>query len=263
MLPVAKSTRGAAMNSDASYQFQQHTVWDRAVRCFHWVNVLSILGLIAVGVVILNAKILGVHSDGKILLKTIHVYIGYVFFFNLLWRIIWGFVGNQYARWHSVFYFGRKFRLQLAAHIAGVKKGVVPVYLGHNPLGKMMVAVLYLQISIQALTGLVLAGTDLYMPPFGHEMAEWVTGAGEDHSLIKDIKPYSKEGIQPEAYEEMREFRKPFITLHVYNFYLLLLTIALHIGGVVFSELKERSGLVSAMFTGRKFLSGRPADLED
>ena len=36
-------------------------------------------GSIAVGVAILNDKALGVDNDGKILLKTVHVYIGYVF----------------------------------------------------------------------------------------------------------------------------------------------------------------------------------------
>jgi hypothetical protein len=36
-----------------------------------------VLGLIAVGVVILNAKVLGVPNDGNILLKTVHVWIGY------------------------------------------------------------------------------------------------------------------------------------------------------------------------------------------
>ena len=67
-----------------------HPVWDVSVRCFHWINVVSVLGLIAVGVAILNDKALGVTNDGKILLKTVHVWIGYVFALNLLWRFVWG-----------------------------------------------------------------------------------------------------------------------------------------------------------------------------
>ena len=50
-----------------------YPVWDANVRWFHWINLLSLLGLIAVGVAILNDKALGVTSDGKILLKTVHV----------------------------------------------------------------------------------------------------------------------------------------------------------------------------------------------
>ena len=50
-----------------------YPVWNASVRWFHWINVLCMLGLIAVGVVILNSKALGVTNDGKILLKTVHV----------------------------------------------------------------------------------------------------------------------------------------------------------------------------------------------
>ena len=50
-----------------------YSVWDASVRWFHWLNLLCMLGLIAVGVAILNAKALGVTDDGKILLKTVHV----------------------------------------------------------------------------------------------------------------------------------------------------------------------------------------------
>jgi len=71
---------------------KEYFVWDRPVRIFHWLNVLCVLGLIAIGVTILNAKELGISTDGKILLKTWHVYFGYVFVINLIIRIIWGFI---------------------------------------------------------------------------------------------------------------------------------------------------------------------------
>ena len=51
-----------------------YLVWDANIRWFHWINVLCVLGLIAVGVAILNDKALGVSTEGKILLKTVHVY---------------------------------------------------------------------------------------------------------------------------------------------------------------------------------------------
>ena len=46
-----------------------YSIWDANVRWFHWINLLCMLGLIAVGVVILNDKALGVSTDGKTLLK--------------------------------------------------------------------------------------------------------------------------------------------------------------------------------------------------
>jgi len=78
-------------------EYKSYYVWDASVRWFHWINLLCLLGLIAVGVAILNDAALGVTSDGKILLKTVHVWIGYVFALNLLWRLAWAFIGGAHA----------------------------------------------------------------------------------------------------------------------------------------------------------------------
>jgi len=235
-------------------------VWDRTTRLFHWINVICIIGLISVGIVILNNKILGVNSDGKILLKTIHAYIGYAFVLNLLWRLIWGFIGGKYSRWTAILPVGKGYWRSLREYVAGTKSDEVPLYLGHNPIGKLMVGFMFLLLATQATTGLVLAGTDLYLPPFGHEIAEWVTGSGEEHDKIKNLKPGSKDDVDSVAYAEMRNFRKPFIITHVYTFYLLLISIILHIAGVVMTEVRENNGITSAMFTGKKVASKRPVD---
>ena len=100
------------------------------------------------------------------------------------------------------------------------------------------------------------------MPPLGHEVAEWVTGAGEDHSKLEGLEPGSKEKVDPEAYAQMREIRAPIITLHLIVFYSLLVVIFLHIIGVITGELTEKSGLTSAMFTGKKLFSKEPIDLD-
>jgi len=149
----------------------------------------------------------------------------------------------------------------VSEYVAGAKTDEPPQYLGHNPVAKLMVGFMFLLLVTQATTGLILAGTDLYLPPFGHEIAEWVTGAGEEHDKIKNLKPGSKDDVDSEAYAEMREFRKPFITTHVYSFYLLLISIFLHIVAVVITEVREKNGLISAMFTGNKIVSKKPVDL--
>ena len=239
---------------------QAYPVWDRTVRIFHWVNVLAIIGLIAVGTAILYSKELGVSNDGKILLKTVHVYIGYVFAANLAWRIIWGFVGNRFARWKAILPFGAQYKSQKAQFLAGFKQGRPAGFMGHNPLARWMVALLFLVMSAMAVTGLVVGGTDVYMPPFGDSFKAWVAESPETVDLVK---PYSDEGVNKEAYKEMRDFRKPFITVHYYAFFILLGAIVLHLLGVVVTELRERNGLVSAMFTGKKVFSEKPVDLED
>ena len=94
-------------NDPLNNNLKYYSVWDRTTRLFHWLSVICIIGLISVGVVILNNKVLGVSSEGKILLKTIHVYIGYVFVINLVWRIVWGFIGNKYSRWKVILPMGK------------------------------------------------------------------------------------------------------------------------------------------------------------
>ena len=237
-----------------------YPVWDRPVRIFHWINTLSIMALIFIGLAILYNKDLGVSSDGKILLKTIHVYFGYVFVINLICRFIWSFLGNKYSTWQAISPFSKQYRTSLSTYMLALKSKTPVSYAGHNPVARLMVLFLFLLISSQAITGLILAGTDLYMPPFGNNIAAWVA---EDPANLASISPASKDNINPEKYKEMRAFRKPVITTHVYVFYLLLGAVFLHILGVVVAEVKEKSGLVSAMFTGNKVFSEKPVDFDN
>ena len=247
------------MNKIANTSLTQYHVWDRTVRVFHWVNFICVTALLAVGLVILNNKILGISTDGKILLKTVHVYIGYVFALNLGWRLVWAFFGNRFSRWRSIIPFTAEHRASFKTFMIGEKENNPVFFMGHNPLGRLMVAFLFLLLSTQAITGLVLAGTDIYFPPLGQTITEWIA---EDKNKLDEIKPYSKVNVNAERYKEMRDFRKPYITTHVYVFYTLLAAILLHIIAVIIAELREKSGLISAMFTGKKYASKKPVDSE-
>jgi Ni/Fe-hydrogenase 1 B-type cytochrome subunit len=83
-------------------EYREYLAWDVPTRWFHWINALAVIGLIATGLVILNDDALGLSAGGKILVKSIHVSLGYVMAVNLLWRFIWAFFGNRYARWRSI-----------------------------------------------------------------------------------------------------------------------------------------------------------------
>lgn len=123
-----------------------------------------------------------------------------------------------------------------------------------------MLALLFFVLTTQMVTGLVLAGTDLYFPPFGHEFAEWATAAGEDHSRLEGLVPGAKEMLDPEGYAAMRRFRAPFIEIHEIGFWVMLLAIFGHVAAVVISEVRERDGLISAMFSGYKVFGTKPKD---
>lgn len=238
-------------------ELKTYSAWDASVRWFHWINLICILGLIAVGVAILNTKPLGVTDDGKILLKTVHVWIGYVFALNLLWRLVWAFIGGSRARWRAILPGGPGYKTEVRQYLAALRAGRPRQYIGHNPLGRIAVALLLLLLVVQAITGLVLAGTDLFYPPIGAWIAGWVAAPGVDPATLV---PYAPDMYEKAAYEAMRAFRKPFVTIHYYGFYTLLFVALVHIIAVVMTELREGGNLVSAMFTGRKVLSEPPAD---
>ncbi len=249
------------MDKQAAKTLTEYPSWDRTTRWFHWINFVSVLCLIIIGTIILNGKTLGVSGDGKVLLKTIHVLVGYLFFLNLLWRLIWAFIGSPTARWRSLLPGGEKYRIRLRAFITGIRSGKAPAYIGHNPLGRLMVTFLLFALLVQGATGLILAGTDIYYPPFGGQIAQWVTG-GDPEKLAR-LEPGSKEFVDPDAYADMRDFRSPVITTHLYLFYGLLIAILIHIIAVVFAENRESGSIISSMFSGRKVLSQPPEDLDE
>jgi cytochrome b len=242
-----------------SDKLQAYAVWDIPTRWFHWINALAIIGLIAVGLIILNDEVLGISNEGKVLLKTVHVWVGYVFALNLVVRLVWAFFGNRYARWQAILPGGPGYVTALRNYTKAFLAGNPQSYLGHNPAARISVASLLLLLTMQAISGLMLASTDIYYPPFGHWIAQWIAAPGIDPSTLM---PYAKDMMDPVAYQAMRDFRAPFIVVHEYGFYALLALIGVHIAAVVITELREGGGLVSAMFTGRKVFSHEPEDAE-
>ncbi|MGB1261844.1 MAG: cytochrome b/b6 domain-containing protein [Cognaticolwellia sp.] len=226
---------------------EQVFVWSAKIRLFHWLNVIAISLLIIIGTVILNAKMFGVSTDGKILLKTLHVLVGYVFAANLIFRLILGFIGKAYERWNKTLPFSKGFKADFVAFAQGKNHA----YKGHNPAGKLMVLALLFLMTVQMISGLVIAGTDIYYPPLGQYFAESIA---VDKNNLAAIQPYSKENVDAQAYKAMRAVRKPFITAHVYAFYSLICLIPLHILGVIIAERREKSAIISAMVNGYKYL---------
>lgn len=235
-----------------------HAAWDRATRWFHWINFLCVLALIALGLFIYFASAFEISNGGKALLKTVHVWVGYLFALNLLWRIVQGFIGGAGARWGAVLPRGPRFAAALGDYLGSLRSGEPRHYVGRSPASRLAATVLLLVLLVQALTGLVIAGTDVFMPPFGGMIAEWIAAPGVDPATLV---PYAPELYDPAAVEQMRAFRKPFVTVHLYNFWLLLALIAGHVAAVVVVETKG-GGVIGAMFSGRKVFAGRPADEE-
>ena len=238
-------------------QLVAYRVWDTPTRWFHWINALSVLGLIIFGTIILFAGSLGITPAGRVMLKTIHVWIGYVMTINLLWRFVWAFLGNRYARWRAILPGGPGYLAALQSYVLAFLAGRPKHYLGHNPIARLAVLFILLLLVIQALTGLVLAGTDIFYPPFGSWIAQWIAAPNIDPSTLT---PLARNLMDQSAYAAMRSFRTPFVEIHEISFYLIAGVVALHVVAVIVTELREGGALVSAMLTGEKIVAGRPED---
>jgi len=240
-------------------ELKSYAVWDANTRWFHWINAICVTALVVGGFLILNAGGLGVPNAGKVTLKTTHTWIGYVFAINLLWRFVWAFLGTRYAKWRSILPGGRGYLRALGHHLATFPAGRPRAYLGHNPLGRLSITAIFLLIAILAVSGLVLSGTDLFYPPIGHWIAHWVAAPGVDAGTLV---PYAAAMYDKTAFDSMRAFRKPFVVAHLYGFYVLLVITVAHVAGAVITEIRGGGNLISATFTGRKIIDGRPVDEE-
>lgn len=238
--------------------YTSYLVWDSSTRWFHWINAVAVMGLIIVGVLLWNDNALGFSDAGKIILKEIHATLGYVMSLNLLWRFVWAFLGNRYARWKAVLPGGPGYWRALRGYAAAFLAGEPQQYAGHNPVARIAITVMLLLLVIQAGTGLILAGTDLFWPPFGAWFARWVAAAGVDPA---SVSPLAVNTIDQAAYQAMRAFRRPLVTIHLYTFFVLSGVIVLHLTAVVVTELREGGSITSAMFTGRKVLNRPPQDI--
>src|ERR1700723_648152 len=110
-------------------------VWDLPVRLFHWAIVLLIF-----------AAWLSQALDQM----DLHMWIGRTILSLLLFRIVWGLIGSDTAR------FSRFLRSPAAAlrHLAQIRRREVDREIGHNAAGGWMVLVMLALIGVQAGTGL-------------------------------------------------------------------------------------------------------------
>ena len=194
-------------------------VWDPVVRIFHWSLVASFT----------IAWLTGEEESRP------HVLAGYAVIGLVLIRVVWGFVGTKYARFRDFVYPPSAVLAYAREILAGKSKR----YLGHNPLGGMMIIALLLSLFAASVTGLVLQSAKESTGPFAAITAS--TSVTAPAVISRAVADDDDEGAG-ETWKELHEF---FANLS-------LLLVALHIAGVMVGSLVHRENLVRAMFTGRK-----------
>ncbi len=241
----------------AEAELKVYKVWDVPTRWFHWINAAAVLGLMIFGFLLSYRKVFDIHGpEAKYALITAHTLIGYVFGLNLLWRLIWGFVGNRYARWPSLLP-NRQSLKAVGFELRALSRRQPLAYVGHSPLGRISMTLMFMVMILLALTGFIRAGTDLYYPPLGGAIAAYVAKPGVAPS---DLKPGDKSLVHQARYDEVKRLKGPIGRVHYYAAYALLALVLLHIAGVVTTEIRQGGGIVSAMFSGQKILTAEPVD---
>ncbi|MDF0606552.1 cytochrome b/b6 domain-containing protein [Neisseriaceae bacterium TC5R-5] len=187
-------------------------VWDLPTRLFHWSLVLLLAGMWYSG-----------EQGGDFL--QYHIWCGLGIAGLLIFRLIWGLVGSQTARF-SYFIKGPR---NIVRYLRGeVGEGEL---LGHNPLGGLMVLVMLLALLVQVVTGLFAADVDSYL---------------YDGPLAKLLSS---------------DWAETFTSIHQSSFNIILGLVALHITAILAYRILKRQNLVTPMITGYKPVSGKVVNL--
>jgi cytochrome b len=201
-------------------------VWDPAVRVFHG----GIVVAFATGWVTADE------------LQAVHEIAGYTVAALVAFRLVWGFVGSRNARF-AQFLRGPG---ETLAYLGDMTRGKERRYLGHNPIGAVMIVALLVTLSGTAFTGWLMEepGRVAMLPAMPAIVAPaWADDDGGER-----------------GYGERGEVEEPLKEVHETLANLMLLLAALHVGGVVLASFRHHENLARAMVTGDKRAPG-PGDI--
>jgi len=181
-------------------------VWDLPIRMFHWLTVVLVAAA---------------YATWRLNWMDWHAYVGDALLTLVLFRLVWGMIGSDTAR------FTRFLASPRAAfrHLTHILRREPDEQAGHNPAGGWMVVLMLALLLGQTLTGIVDNNDVADSGPLTNIMPAWLS------NLIDD--------------------------LHGWLWNALLAAIALHVLAIALYAVAKRQNLVRPMLTGRKTL---PAD---
>lgn len=219
--------------------FKRVLVWELPIRIFHWLNALSITVLVVTGFLIANppailssAEATNLHTLG--IIRTIHFIAAYIFFFVMILRIYWAFVGNRFASWRAFSPFSKKNWMNFM-HVVKVdvalqndkKENVKNISIGHNYVAALSYIIMFLLALIMVFTGFGLyADMSAWWLP---KLFDWVPSLFGGDILTRQI--------------------------HHVAMWTFILFAMVHVYLVFYHDWLEGRGEVSSMFGGYKFVS--------
>ncbi|WP_191908089.1 cytochrome b/b6 domain-containing protein [Hypericibacter terrae] len=182
-------------------------VWDLPTRIFHWLLAASVLVAYITG---------GERGTAFVL----HVGAGHLILLLLLFRILWGFIGSPYSRFADFVYSWRS----TLTYLKDVVRLRPTHFVGHNPLGGLMVLAMFLLLLAIVGTGLSSAAARGYQAgaPLIAAMGSGSRAMGDIHETLGSL---------------------------------IMILAGIHVAAVFAHWLFARENLVRAMVTGRKRLA--------
>jgi Ni/Fe-hydrogenase 1 B-type cytochrome subunit len=213
-------------------------VWELPVRIYHWINVLVLLILVVTGFYIANPLAIITQKDVSQLytmgwFRYLHFAAAYLFFFNFMARIYWGFVGNKYASWRQFIPISKQFVSEMWTVIKmdilllkGSLKDRQHLSVGHNALAGMTYFLTFIMFLIQCLTGfgLYASMSDWWFP----NLFSWVPAMLGGDILTRQI--------------------------HHWVMWFFILFAFIHVYLVFYHDYVEGRGEISSMGGGWKFI---------
>lgn len=238
MASHARSTSGHAQMRYYVY------VWEFPVRLFHWVNALCVVVLAVTGYLMGNPVAIASSAEASSqfwfgTMRFLHFATAYVWVAIAVLRLYWGFVGNEYVRFHNFLPFTRK---RIAEIIQVIKVDVLHIWeesidsIGHNALAGAAYLIGFLGFLVSAITGFGLY-TAMSHNWFVDLFAWVVPMMGGDH-IVRII------------HHLMLWFFAIFVMIHIYL--------------AAYHDYVEATGTISSMVGGWKFIRRTPREiLED
>ncbi len=145
-------------------EYRRIYVWEMPVRVYHWINAFALVALCVTGYMIgaptrmfYAGEAYEQYWFGWV--RFIHFLSAFVYVFNFLARLYWGFVGNKYASWAAFFPLKRWQRQEIVdiikADVFEVKTHG-PISTGHNALAGFIYFGTFLVFVFQTITGFAL-----------------------------------------------------------------------------------------------------------
>jgi Ni/Fe-hydrogenase 1 B-type cytochrome subunit len=219
--------------------FRRQYVWQWPVRITHWVQALCVLVLFGTGMFMAWPVLTttGAASGFRLMhwVRQVHLAFAAIFVANFLWRIVWFWLGNRYARSGFPFVWQRDWWLDLfwqAGDYLRLQRG--RVHLGHNALGGLAYTL-----------GPILLG-----------WLQIFSGA----AMYSEAHP---EGVLAMLTGWVLTLFGGSFQVHMFHHlvaWLIIVWSILHVYIVFYDGQQHKNGLITSMITGEKFY--RPGDFD-